>query len=149
MRLNDPVASIRRSRTIAAELQPVWDVLADFGAISAWVPSVDHSCVLEHEPVSRRIQVGRTVVVERITDFAPPNRLGYDIEGLPRQLRRVHAQWQLLPSGRHTLAALTYTVDIGSNPAARLAERGVCRVLARQCEVILASLAQRMEASHA
>ena len=30
-----------------------------------------------------------------------------------------------------------------SNPAARLAERGVCRVLARQCGVILASLAQQ------
>ena len=127
MRLNDPVASIRRSRTIAAELHPSGTFSPTSVAISAWVPSVDHSCVPEHEPVSRRIQVGRTVVVERITDFAPPNRLGYDIEGLPRQLRRVHAQWQLLPSGRHTLAALTYTVDIGSNPAARLAERGVCR----------------------
>lgn len=143
------MASICRSRTIPAEIQSVWDVLADFGAISAWTPNVDHSCLLEHDPVSRRIQVGRTVVVERITDFEPPHTLGYDIDGLPRRLRRIHADWRLVPSGRHTIATLTNTVTIGMNPVARLAERGVCRILARQSDVILAGLAKRMEASSA
>jgi len=142
--LNGPVAHIRRSRTIGAELPAVWDVLADFGAISSWCPNVDHSCLLEHEPVSRRIQVGRTVVVERITDFEPPHTLGYDIEGLPRQLR-VHADWRLTPSGEKTIATLTTTVDIGTNPLQRIAEHAACRVLARQSAVILAGLARRME----
>jgi len=141
------VAHIRRSRTIPAELQAVWNVLADFGSISAWSPNVDHSCLLEHDPVSRRIQVGRTVVVERITDLEPPHTLGYDIEGLPRQLRRVHADWHLTPSGQQTIATLTSTVDVGPNPFQRLAEWVVCRVLARQSGVILAGLAQRMESS--
>ncbi len=145
MRLNGTVARICRSRTIAAEIQSVWNVLADFGAISAWAPSVDHSCVLEYEPVSRRIQVGRTVVVERITDFEPPDRLGYDIEGLPRRLRRVHADWQLVPSGQNTIVTVSNTVEIGTNPLAALAERALCRVLARQYDVLLTSLAKRME----
>lgn len=147
VRLNDSVARICRSRTIPAEIQSVWDVLADFGAISAWVPTIDHSCLLEQDPVSRRIQVGRTVVVERITDFDPPHALGYDIDGLPRRLRRVHTDWRLVPSGCHTVATITNTIDIGTDLVSRLAERGTCQVLARQSDVILAGLAKRMEAS--
>lgn len=141
------MARICRSRTIPAEIRSVWNVLADFGAISAWVPNIDHSCLLERNPVSRRIQVGRTVLVERITDFEPPHTLGYDIDGLPRRLRLVHTNWRLVPSGRHTIATLTNTVDIGTNLVARLTERGVCHALARQSDVILAGLAKRMEAS--
>ena len=128
-------------------------MLADFGSISSWVANVDHSCLLEHGPAggpigtSRRIQVGRNVVVERITDFDPPHRLGYDIEGLPHGLRRVHAGWQLTPAGALTTAILTSTVEIGSNPVQRLAERAVCRVVAKQSDAILAGLTKRMESS--
>jgi hypothetical protein len=65
----------------------VWDVLADFGSISSWAANVDHSCVLEHGPTgtdvgtSRRIQVGRDTLVERITEFDQPVALAYTIEG--------------------------------------------------------------------
>ena len=36
----------RRLGTIAAEPQAIWDVIADFGAISSWADIVDHSCLL-------------------------------------------------------------------------------------------------------
>lgn len=147
MRLNEAVARICRSRTVPAKIQSVWDVLADFGAISAWVPDVDHSCLLRRDPVSRRVQVGRTVVVERITEFEPPHLLGYDIEGLPRRLGRIHTNWRLVPSGHHTIATVTNTVDIGTNVVAQLAERGACHALAHRSDTILAGLAKRMEAS--
>lgn len=42
----EAVAAIDRSRTIAADPQAVWDVLADFGSISSWADNIDHSCVL-------------------------------------------------------------------------------------------------------
>ena len=83
------VADISRSRTITAEPQAIWDVLADFGALSSWADGVDHSCVLNHGPdggplgTTRRVQVGRNALVERITEFDPPATLAYDIEGLP------------------------------------------------------------------
>ena len=72
------MAEIARSRTVAAEPKEVWDVLADFGSLSSWAANVDHSCVLfagpDHGPVgtTRRVQLKRDALVERITEFTPP-----------------------------------------------------------------------------
>ena len=113
------MADISRSRTIAAQPQAIWDVLADFGALSSWADSVDHSCVLNHGPdggplgTTRRVQVGRNTLVERITEFDPPATLAYDIEGLPARLRKVANRWTLRPVGARTVVALTSTVEIG------------------------------------
>ncbi len=57
------MADIRRSRSIAARPDEIWDVLADFGSISSWAPNVDHSCILFAGPdggavgTARRVQV--------------------------------------------------------------------------------------------
>lgn len=154
MRLDGIVAAISRSRTIAASPEAVWEVLADFGALSSWATHVDHSCLLEHGPdgvapgTSRRVQVGRDVVVERITELTPSQALAYDIEGLPRRLRRVANRWTLAPSGGgSTAVTLTSTVDIGANPVAGLAERAMCRFLTTQSDKLLAGLAARLEGS--
>ncbi len=146
------MADIRRTRTIAAEPQAIWDVLSDFGAISSWADTVDHSCLLEHgaEPglgMSRRIQVGRDTLVERVIEFSPPNSVGYDIEGLPRWLAAAN-HWTLVPiGGDHTEVTLTSTVRVGANPLAALVERAACRFLAKQSDALLAGLAKRVEAS--
>ena len=139
---------------MAAAPQAVWEVLADFGAISSWAGNVDHSCLLSHGPgggplgTSRRVQVGRDTLVERITDFDPPTALAYDIEGLPRRLK-VGNRWTLRPSASgHTEVTLTSIVEIAENPVARIAERALCRFLAKQSDTMLTGLAQRVEASH-
>lgn len=154
MGLDGLVARISRSRTLAAAPEAVWTVLADFGAISMWADNVDHSCLLEHGPdgpaigTSRRVQVGRDALVERITEFAPPRSLGYDIEGLPRRLRRVANRWTLAPSSNGgTEVTLTSTVEIGANPIAGLAERAMCRLMSKQSDVMLAGLAAQVEGS--
>lgn len=149
------MAQISRSRTVAAPPEAVWAVLADFGAISAWAANVDHSCLLEHGPdgpapgMSRRVQVGRDALVERITEIIAPVTLAYDIEGLPRRLRRVANRWTLSPSaaGGGTDVTLTSTVEIGDNPVAGLAERAMCRFMSKQSDVMLAGLAARVEGS--
>lgn len=153
MGLDGVVAAISRSRTIAAPPQAVWDVLADFGRLSSWAANVDHSCLLEHGAdgaapgTSRRVQVGRDTLVERITEFAPPEALAYDIEGLPRRIRRVANRWTLEPAGGSTRVTLTSTVDIGSNPVAGIAEHAMCRFMAKQSDTMLAGLARRLEGS--
>ena len=147
------MASISRTLTVAAPASAVWDVLADFGSISAWASNVDHSCLLEHgdDPAavgtSRRVQVGRDTLVERITDSAAPTTLRYSIEGLPRLLGRVANRWTVTPFGDSTAVTLTSTVDIGANPVARVAERAACRFMAKQSDTMLAGLAQRVEGS--
>jgi Polyketide cyclase / dehydrase and lipid transport len=145
------VADIHRTRTIAARAQEIWDVLADFGSISSWADNVDHSCILfsgaDGGPIgtARRVQVKRDALVEQITEFDPPHALAYDIEGLPSRLRRVTNRWTLKATGDSTVVSLTSTVEIGPRAPQKLAERALCRFLARQSDVMLAGLANRLE----
>lgn len=145
----EAVAAIDRSRTIAADPQAVWDVLADFGSISAWADNIDHSCILNHrdEPLgaTRRVQIGRNALVETITEFDAVRALAYDVDGLPKRVRRFTNRWSLRPSGTGTVVTLTSTVEIGSGPLQKLAERAVCRVQTRQSDIMLAGLARRLE----
>ncbi|WP_096370245.1 SRPBCC family protein [Mycobacterium ulcerans] len=149
------MADISRSRTIVAEPQAIWNVLADFGALSTWADGIDHSCVLNEgpdgEPVgtTRRVQVGRNTLVERITAFDPPTSLAYDIEGLPNRLRKVANHWRLRRSGNATIVDLTSTVEVGTGRLAQMAERVALRVLAKQSDAMLAGLASRLEKTHA
>jgi hypothetical protein len=155
VRLNEPVAEIRRRRTVAAEPQAIWDVLADFGAVSSWADFVDHSCLLEHGAdggavgTSRRVQLGRSTLVERITEFDPPQALAYDIEGLPRLIRHLCSGWILRPIATgFTEVTLTNTVEFGSNPVQRVAARVFGRVSVKQLDLLLAGLAKRVESHH-
>ena len=144
------MAEIARSRTVAAEPKEVWDVLADFGSISSWADNVDHSCILNHRikhvGTTRRVQIGRATLVERITEFDPTWALAYDVKGLSKRLQRFSNRWTLrrIQDG-HTVVTLTSTVDIGSGPLQKLIERVVCRVLGRQSDVMLDGLAKRSE----
>ena len=145
------VSVISRDRTIPASPQAIWDVLVDFGALSSWADDVDHSCILNHGPdgalpgTTRRVQVGRNVLVERITQADQPATLAYDIEGLPRRLRHVANRWTLRPAGAATVVTVTSTVDIGANPLARGVERIVCRYMAKLSDSMLAGITRRME----
>ena len=121
------MAAIDRSRTIAAEPQAVWDVLADFGSISSWADNIDHSCVLVQgdQPLgtTRRVQIGRNALVETITEFDSPRAIAYDVDGLPKRVRRFTNRWSLQPADRGTIVTLTSTVKIGSGALRNLAER--------------------------
>lgn len=135
---------------IAAQQQAIWDVLADFGALSSWVDKIDHSSVLNARPevlgTTRRVQVGRTVLVERITEFEAPSVLAYAIEGLPERMGRLTNRWTLQPSGAGTEVTVTSTVDpVGAVSA--LTAGVTARVLAKQSDAMLAGLAQQMGAT--
>ncbi|BBX97734.1 SRPBCC family protein [Mycobacterium lacus] len=155
MVLDGGVADISRRRTIAAPRQAVWDVLADLGAVSSWADNVDHSCVMNRGPggaplgTTRRVQMGRNALVERVIEFDPPATLAYRIEGLPTRLGKVVNRWTLRPTGDATLVTLTSSVEIGAGPPARLAEWAALRVIAKQSAVLLAGLAHRWENTHA
>jgi uncharacterized protein YndB with AHSA1/START domain len=154
MVLDVRVAAISRTRTIPAPPQAIWDVLADFGSLSSWADSADHSCILNQGPdggaidTTRRVQVGRNTVVERIIEFEPPSAIAYAITGLPKRFRHVVNRWTLVRSGGATEVTLTSRLKIGSNPVARAAEWVVCRGMAKQSDSLLAGLAQRMEHAH-
>jgi hypothetical protein len=149
----EAVADIDRSRTIAADPQSVWDVLADFGTISSWADNIDHSCILiqGNEPLgtTRRVQIGRNALVETITEFDAERAIAYDVDGLPKRVRRFNNRWSLRSTGDGaTIVTLTSTVEIGSGAVKKLAERAVCRAQIRQSDIMLAGLAHRLEKPH-
>ena len=146
------MAEIRRTRTVAAEPQAIWDVLSDFGAISAWAGNVDHSCLLSPAEQSigvgttRRVQVGRNTLVERITAFDRARTLAYEVEGFPRWLA-VNNRWTFAPSAGATAVTLVSTVKI-NGPLGRIVEGVVTRASTKQLDQLLDGLAKRVEGHH-
>ena len=98
---------------------------------------------------TRRVQVGHNALVERVTESDPAAALAYDIDGLPKRLRKAVNRWTLRPAGDATVVTLTSTVEIGSGPPARLAAQVALRFMAKQSDTMLAGLARRLEKAHA
>lgn len=144
------MAAITRSRTVPADQQAVWKVLADFGALSSWVANVGHSAVLVDRGgarvgTSRRVQVGRDALVETITDVVDRVTLAYDIEGMPPRLGRLNNRWTLDSAGSDTVVTVTSTIHVAKGPVAAATALVVGRVMAKMADEMLAGLARRME----
>lgn len=146
-----------RTRRISAPPEDVWALLADFGGIARWASVVDHASILRQpgdgeDPrigLTRRIQMGRRTVLERVEHWDEPTRLSYVIEGLPKAIRSVRNEWTLAPDGNGaTTVTLTTTVDCGPRPPQQLLSRIVARRLAATVsDQLLAGLATAMEES--
>lgn len=138
------MTAIERSATVDAAPGDVWAVLADFGALSTWVPMIQHSCLLseQHEGVGtiRRVQIARQTLVERVTVWEPPHTLGYGIEGLPPMVGAARNTWRITPGTTGTDVVLTTEIDTGRNPAKTLIARKVLERMAVASELMLAGL---------
>lgn len=134
-----------RTRTIAAAPAAIWEVLADFGALSRWAEGVDHSCLLRDgaDPIgmARRVQVGRDTLVETIVSFDPGRELAYDISGLPGWIS-VSNRWNLrADTAGRTTVTLTGTVRTRPAPLRAIGERVITRLMAKRADDLLNSLA--------
>ncbi len=120
-----------QSRRVAASPEKVWAVLRAFDRICEWAPAVDHSSYLtsrtEGVGTSRRIQVGRTTLVETVIAWDEGRSLSYRIEGLPPVVALAENTWNLVPDGDGTLVSLTVNIIPGRRPPARLAAMAVVR----------------------
>ena len=141
------------SGRVLATADQVWGVLSDFGAISAWAPNVDHSCLLRDvdDPASvgtvRRIQAGRITVLETIVESEPASVLAYEIEGLPGPARTVQNRWTLTERDGGTDVVLTSSVEVGPRPPQQAAARVMTRVLGRTSRVMIDGLTAHVEAA--
>ena len=144
---------VERTRTIAASVERIWDVLADFDHLAVWAPNADHTCWMD-EPAAdgamvgraRRVQAGRVVLVETISTWEPPTRLAYDLAGLPRIVRTATNEWRLrAATPDRTTVTLATSVDCGPRPPQQLIARLVARRLAVASDQMLDGLATHSE----
>ena len=149
------MTEVVRSRRIEAGVDEVWAALADFGTIARWAGNVDHSCLMSEQPgdvgAVRRIQTGRTVLVERVTEWSPPGAsterigLAYRIEGLPPVVRSVVNRWTVEPDGSGadqsvSNVSLASDIDAGPRPPQQLAARAIGRRFGSAGDEMLAGL---------
>lgn len=127
----------------------VWDVLADFGNLADWVSEIDHSELTTLETggvgATRRVQRGRSVLLERVVDWEPGQSLAYEITGLPRIVRRAENRWHLDALGAGTEVTLTSIVDAGGRPPQELVATAVATAMGRVSRMLLAGLAAHLE----
>lgn len=137
-----------RTAVVPADADAVWAVLGDFGAISKWAPNVDHSCLMSEQTEGvgavRRVQVGRSSLVERVVEWTPGLTLAYSIEGLPPVIRTVVNTWSLMEMVSGTRVSLTSRVHAGPRPPQQLIARIAAQRLARASETMLAGLKSHM-----
>jgi len=140
---------VERTGLIAAPLDAVWAVLADFAAISAWAPNVDHSCLMSEQTegvgMVRRIQTNRTTILETVEACEPGVTLTYRITGLPPVIKSVTNTWRIGASDDSTMVRLTTDIDTGPKPPQQLIAKAVGRRLAAASEQMIAGLTQNVE----
>jgi len=138
------VATVVRTAVIAASPEQVWAVLADFESISTWADFVDHSSLLTEQTegvgMTRRIQTGRTTVVETVTAWEPGVLLSYEITGLPPVIKSVTNTWRLGASGDATMAWIETNVITGSRPPQLAVAKAVAGRLAKSSVQMLDGL---------
>lgn len=144
------MTTVVKSTSIPASSGDVWAVLADFATISSWAPNVDHSCLLSEQTegvgMARRIQTGRTTVVETVEAWDPGVALGYGITGLPPVIRSVVNTWTLESKGDTTSTTVTLTTEVDAGP--RPPQQGIAKVVGRKLgqasDAMLAGLAAHL-----
>jgi carbon monoxide dehydrogenase subunit G len=143
------MSQVSRQREIAADPDAVWQVLAAFDRIAEWAPNADHSCLLSQQNsgigMTRRIQTGRTTLVETVIAWEPGARLSYTIAGLPQVIRSVTNTWRLEPVARGTKVTLTSEIDAGPRPPQRLIAKAVGRKLGAASDQMLEAIAAHLE----
>ncbi|MCH2432647.1 MAG: SRPBCC family protein [Acidimicrobiales bacterium] len=81
------MTTVERSRLVDAAPTEVWKVLSEFETISSWAPNVEHSCFLTEGAsdvgTTRRVQVGRSALIETVVEWEEPHTLSYSLKGLP------------------------------------------------------------------
>lgn len=148
------MTTVERRSTIEASSHAVWSTLADFYGISRWAPNVDHSCSMTDTSLGigavRRVQTGRTTLLETIDRWQPGSTLSYEITGLPLVIRSVVTSWTLeardADVGRTDVTVRT-DVDAGARPPQRLIAKLVGRRFAAAADEMLTGLAEHVERS--
>ena len=145
------MAKITRQVRIDASKEKTWEVLADFGAVASWAPTIlqSHSTTeanggvgaertCEHEKMGQ--------LVERITGWDEGSSLSYDvIKGLPFPMKSLNNVWSVRADGDGAVVTVTMDFRMGLGPLGALPTLMARVMMRKEMAVSLAGLKQYTE----
>jgi len=143
------MTEVAHSQVVAAPGATVWAVLADFPSLAQWAPEISHSSSMsaatEGIGMVRRVAVGATVLLERVTEWEPLVSLAYELEGLPPMISSAVNRWTLSAEGADTMVTLTATVEPGPKPPMKVVAAMAARKIGSTNKMLLDCLAAEAE----
>ena len=137
---------------ISAPKEKTWEILADWGAVSNWAPTITES----HTTTEAKRGVGSVrscdhiqmgAIEEEVVAWEEGRSLSYDvIKGLPMPMKSLNNNWSLSAEGDGSLVTLTMNFEMKFGPlGALMAALGVRRMMDKEMGLSLAGLKQYIE----
>ncbi len=145
------MTQVIRQIKINAPKEKVWEVLADFGAVANWAPTISESHstteatrgvgaerACEHEKMGH--------IEERIVSWDAGSSLSYDvIKGLPFPMKSLNNIWSVSDAGDGAVVTLTMDFRMGMGPLGALPALMARPMMRKETGVSLAGLKQYTE----
>ncbi|MCH7760334.1 SRPBCC family protein [candidate division TA06 bacterium] len=135
---------------IDAPVESVWKVLADYGGVAKWAPSVNHAVLTTESKggidCERQCDVaGFGKVKERIVEWEEGSHYTFTVEGIG-PMKFVRSNWSVRPDGNMTIAIVTIDFKVKFGPLGALMDRLVVRLnIRKQMVLSLAGLKHYVE----
>ncbi len=146
------MTQLSRQIKINAPKEKTWEILADWGAVSNWAPTIteSHTTTEAKRGVGSirscdHIQMG--TIEEEIVRWEEGSSLSYDvIKGLPMPMKSLNNTWSMSAEGDGSVVTLTMDFQMKFGPlGALMAALAVRRMMHKEMGVSLAGLKQYVE----
>ncbi len=143
---------IRRQVKINAPKEKTWEILADWGAVSNWAPTITESHITTEAKRGvgairscDHTQMGK--IEEEIVAWEEGTSLSYDvIKGLPMPMKSLNNTWSVSAEGADSMVTLTMNFGMKFGPlGALMAALAVRRLMHKEMGLNLAGLKQYLE----
>ena len=146
------MSSLTRSVVIDAAKDKVWEVLADFGTVSRWAPTITDSAIVgdANEGVGavrtcEHVKMG--TLEETIVSWTEGGAYSYDVTaGLPFPMKALRNHWIMLERGASTEVTLHQEFSTKLGPLGSLMESMMIkRMMRKEMGLALAGLKYHIE----
>ena len=143
---------LRTEIEIDASPERVWEVLADFGGVSNWAPTITESRSLTEanegvgaERTCDHVKMG--TLEERIVDWEEGERYAYIVtKGLPMPMKSLKNDWSTASANGATRVDLKMVFETKFGPLGRMMEAMLLRrMMRKEMAITLAGLKYHVE----
>jgi len=146
------MSQLTRQVKINAPKEKTWEVLADWGAVSKWAPTITESHITTD--AKRGVGAIRSCdhtqmgnIEEEVVAWEEGTSLSYDvIKGLPMPMKSLNNIWSVSGEGADSIVTLTMDFGMKFGPlGALMAALAVRRMMNKEMGLTLAGLKQYVE----